>query len=97
MNINIEELRESYAAKKNISQSCPFHLRKEEYREHYPLIKQAVQEGMALRTVITIYRERGAWPDKKAGAIHAAYRRALLFDGIKLGNGEDGGEEDINE
>lgn len=60
-------------------------LRDAEYRRHYPLIRDAVKQGVSLRSAILILQEEeGAFP-KGWKAAHAAYMRAFKYEGIKIG------------
>ena len=60
-------------------------LRTRAYQEHYTVVKEAVLQGVPLRSIVTILQEEGgAFPDHTVEAVWQAYRRALKHEGITL-------------
>jgi hypothetical protein len=85
--MKLDELIAHHRAKVNPPEE--FHLRLREYREHYPLIKEAVQQGIPLRSAVTILKdEEGAFRGRNIAAVWQAYRRALKHDQIHLSTDE---------
>jgi hypothetical protein len=87
--MNLSELKSAYGQVRKGPNVNPFGLRKAEYRKHYPLIKDAVKDGLDLMTVIKILREKeGAFEDATDNAVWSAYNRALKNEGVKLKRGK---------
>lgn len=83
--MNAEELAQACLAEKP-GPKYPSNLRDANYREHYPVIRDAVTEHNAcLRTAIRLYRDTykekndGAdpWPGKSIESVYMAYYRAI--------------------
>lgn len=84
--MNIEELEAEYEAVKGKRNKCEFGLRKAEYRKYYPVVREGVQKGMMLLTIVRIIRKKeGAFEGDTNEAVRAAYARALNAEGIVIG------------
>jgi hypothetical protein len=82
--MNIEELLAKHKAGKK-PKTSPHRLRKKEYQRHYPLIREAVEKRVPLRTAIRIVKDsENAFEGIAINTVWQAYRRALLHDQIKL-------------
>ena len=75
--MNLTDLLEAH--KERTTRKKPVHrFATPEYRTHYPLIRQAVEKGIPLMSVIKILREKEeAFAGKSDKAVHVAYSRAL--------------------
>jgi hypothetical protein len=83
--MNLEELLQKHRDKK--PQKVNLHgLRRKAYQRHYPLIKDAVLNGVPLLAAIKILREdEGAFKGITDAAVWIAYSRALKSDGVTMG------------
>lgn len=82
--MNLESILSTYVASKQ-RKTYPHHLKIGEYREHYPLVVQAVKNGVPLHAVVRIIRDQsGAFAGKSDACVWQAYNRALKASGISL-------------
>jgi hypothetical protein len=86
--MNLSELQTLYQQVRKGPIVNPFGLRKKEYQNHYPLIKEAVLAGLDLMTIIKIIREKeGAFEGATDQAVWQAFSRALKEEKIALKRG----------
>lgn len=85
MSLTLEDLIAKHQEKTPGRPVNPNKLHKREYRERYPLIKEAVLKGVPLWSVISILqKEDGAFEGMKIEPVWQAFRRALKAENIIL-------------
>ena len=84
--MNIDQLIAVHAEK--TSRKKPIHhFANQEYRNYYPLIRDAVKKDIPMMSAIKIVREKdSAFQGKTDKAVWQAFNRALIHDELKNAN-----------